>query len=25
MDAVNCFLNSGIDILVVENYLVTKK
>ncbi|MCI5164717.1 MAG: carbamoyltransferase [Candidatus Electrothrix sp. GM3_4] len=25
LDAINCFLNSGIDILVVENYLVTKK
>lgn len=25
LNAVNCFLNSGIDVLVVENYLVTKK
>ncbi|MCP4702034.1 MAG: carbamoyltransferase [Gammaproteobacteria bacterium] len=25
MNAINCFLNSGIDVLAVENYLVTKK
>ncbi len=25
LNAVNCFLNSGIDVLVVENYLITKK
>jgi len=25
LNAVDCFLNSGIDVLVVENYLVTKK
>ena len=24
-DAVNCFLNSGIDVLVMENFLVSKK
>ncbi len=24
-DAVNCFLNSGIDVLVMENFLVYKK